>query len=142
MRCYFVALLALAACRKESVPAEIVDGGPPPKRGTAAGCEALFDSARQALVQTIPSARPCKTADDCEVVDTGGCIGTCGTHAVPRAAASAVHAKQKEVWDKTCKTWMDDDCMRITPKPMASCATPSAACKGGSCELVPWAPPR
>ena len=132
MRLIIFIALTLVACKKETVDTK--DAAP--KRGTPEGCEALFDSAHQALMKTLPSARPCQTAVDCEVVDTGGCIGTCGTYAVPHAAASAMAAKQREIGDTTCKKWMDDDCIRITPKPMASCATPTAACRSGSCELV------
>ncbi len=135
-----IGAMSLAGCRKENVPHEHEAPAPPAKVDVAA-CNAMFDGAQRELVAALPSDRSCRANDDCEIVYTTVCNSDCGTVSIPKPAVSAVEAKRRAIEATTCKKYQDADCPHITPRAMASCAVPSAACKKGSCGLEPWKPP-
>ncbi len=135
------AAIHLAACKKERVPERSEAPPPRPQTLDAAGCDRLFDGAQRELAAALPKDRSCKASADCEIVYTTVCNSECATASVPKRSVDAVEAKRKTIEATTCKAYVDADCPRITPRPMASCAVPSAICTNGDCALKPWAPP-
>jgi hypothetical protein len=135
------AALVVTACKKERVtehPEDPLTSPSSTSSATPESCNALYESARAALTAALPTSRPCQNDTDCALVDLAVCTGGCGGAAVPKDAVGAFDAKRKTVESTTCKVYADADCPRITPRPMASCAPPTAVCKDGACDLLPY----
>jgi hypothetical protein len=123
--------LSFAACKKERMT----------RRDPIAACNALWDSAEREVAGAVPSAQPCAASVECDVVGTNACLVQCATTPIRKADVPAFLAKRKQIVDTTCKRYEDADCSRLTPRPVASCATPRAVCREGRCALEPWTPP-
>jgi hypothetical protein len=141
-----VSLGACRACGKEPADdphvraAPAGDAAPVETKASVAKCNELWERAERDVAAALPADRACKAASDCVLAGFGGCNLGCGSAAIPKVHESDVLAQEQKAREAPCKAYTDGDCYNVTPRPMASCATPTATCKDGSCALVPWAP--
>jgi len=102
-------------------------------------CEGLLSSAGaelRAAEKALSEGDFCGTDADCMEVESSRCTSMCNGHAIPSAKTASFKATVKKVEADQCATWEAEDCARIAPRPVASCAVYVPACRENHCKMV------
>lgn len=121
--------MVTAACRKKTIPASEVEGAP--------RCDLVLSSAEASVRAALERAQErCSSDDECVEVAPAKCMFRCAGYAVHRKAARDFASAVGRVSDDQCRAWDANDCDRVSPQPIASCARSMPACQDSKCATI------
>lgn len=97
-------------------------------------CEKILVGAEKTLSEARAAASTdCKTKEDCTLVYTGACVGSCPAHPIAKSSEASYESTRARLRDTSCKAWNEGGCPNTTPKPTPTCRAFQVACTNGRC---------